>query len=164
MQVDGVLEDDLDVETWVDKMIEENGYAQLSVFRESLAQPGYAYTVGLEKSRKTPEIVVMGVQPDDASNLFAICIAGHDGGQCDLGLGAQDVTSLVDGFTLRFRPLPANVVAHINASRPERRWDMHAMLQLVLADNSGHFPGDPKCDPEVSAAQDPDKLLARVAN
>lgn len=164
MFADAVLENDHDIEAWVQQMIARNGYAQLSVHTSDDGVPGYAFTIGLEASRKMPELFCMGLAPDNVSRLFVLCIEGQESGTCDLSAGEQDVDSLVQGFVLRFRRVGPAMRAKLNAARPERDADLSDILQLVLPDNDGLFPGDPGCDPNIVAAQDIDRLLATATN
>lgn len=164
MQIKAHVEDDLEVETWVEQMIAENGYAQISMHNPSFGLPGFAFTIGMEQSRQVPELICMGVAPDIAAQLFAICIEGHDSGVYDLAKGNQSVKGLVQGYVLRFRPVAPAMVLKANTVRPYRREDISKMVQLLLPDNSGFFPGDLECDPGVATAQDPDRLLAPATN
>lgn len=164
MQVIAGVEDELDVEVWVDQMIAENGYAQISVHDPASGLPGFAYTVGLEQSRQVPELLCLGVAPDIAAQLFAICIEGHDASACDLAAGSQTVTGLVEGYRLGFQKVPPAMVSKANATRPHRRVDVEAMVQLVLPDNSGFFPHEDDCDPAIAAAQDIDWLVTSAKN
>lgn len=164
MQVDGQIGDGLDTEEWIARQIAEQGYAQISLHDPAPELPGFAFTIGLQEAFGAPELMVMGVAPDVAGQLFGLVIQAHSEGQCDLSAGAQEVTGLVPGFTLRMRPAPVGLVAKANAARPDRPADTEALLHLLIPDDNGHFPGDPACNPQVSAAQDPNRLLAPVTN
>jgi len=154
------IESDVDVETWVQKMIAENGYAQISRHDPASGLPGFAFTIGLEQSRQVPELLCLGVAPEIAAQLFAICIEGQDGSLFDLAMGDQQVSGLFDGYDLRFRRVRPAMVLKANETRPNRRDDISEMVQLLLPDNDGFFPGDAKCDPGIAASQDTDWLLA----
>lgn len=164
MQIKAHVEDDLEVEAWVDHMIAENGYAQISMHDPSSGLPGFAFTIGLEQSRQVPELFCMGVAPDIAAQLFAICIEGHENAIFDIAKENQSVTGLVEGYTLRFRRVAPAMVLKANAVRPHRREGISKMLQLMLPDNNGFFPGDSGCNLGVATAQDPDRLLASATN
>ena len=164
MKLDAFVGDDLDVEAWIDQMIAENGYAQIAVHDRFSDLPGYAFTIGLEQSRQVPELLCMGFAPDVTAQLFALCIDGHDAGIHDLSRGNQDVTGLVDDHTLRFRRVAPAMVRRANAMRPQRFTDIAAMLQVLVPDNDGFFPGDAECDSTVAAYQDPEWLLADGRN
>lgn len=164
MQV-GVFEDgDVDIETWVAQRIAAEGYAQISIHDPASGLPGYAFTLGLEQSRRTPELFCMGVAPDIASQLFSLCIGAQDAVELDLARGNQDVQSLVEGFTLRFRRVAPAMVQKANLVCPESCAPITDMVQLLMPDNDGHFPGDLACDPQVAAAQDLDWLLVDTPN
>jgi hypothetical protein len=163
MKHDAEIEDALDIDSWVDEMIAENGYAQLSLHDPSSGQPGLAFTLGLERSRAVPELLCLGVAPDVAAQLFGLCISGHDNDDCDLGAGAQTVEALLPGHALRMRPVGAPLVAKANGQRPARQPEIRAMVQVLLPDDAGLFPGEPGCDPRIVAAQDVDRLLAPAA-
>lgn len=165
MNVVGHVEDDLDVELFLERMIAENGYAQISVHDQGdTDRPGFAFTVGLETSRAMPELLCLGVAPDVAGQLFSLCIAGQEAGTFDLSDGLQDVGGLITGHLLRFRPTPAPVLQRANAIRHRRMTDICRMVQILLPDNDGIFPGEPTCDPWIAAAQDTDRLLASPPN
>lgn len=164
MQITAQVENDLDVEAWVEQMIAQNGYAQISLHDPASGLPGFAFTIGLEQSRHVPELMCMGVAPDIAAQLFAICIEGHDNALCDLSQESQSVTGLIEGYALGFRRLAPQIVLRSNALRPNRREDISGMMQLVLPDNNGVFPSDAACDAEVAAAQDPDRLMSPTVN
>ncbi|MFK7875653.1 MAG: DUF4262 domain-containing protein [Paracoccaceae bacterium] len=164
MNIKSDIEDDLDIETWVATMIAEHGYAQMSVHDPSSALPGFAYTIGLEQSRNVPELMCMGVAPDIAAQLFAICIEAHDAKLCDLGGGEQTVNGLVEGYTVGFRNVVPAMVLKANAVRPNRPKNVLEMMQLLLPDNNGLFPGDVNCDPGIAFEQDPDRLLTSMLN
>lgn len=164
VQIKARVEDSLEMEAWVEQMIAENGYAQISMHDPSSGRPGFAFTIGLEQSRQIPELMCMGVDPGIAAQLFAICIEGHDTGVCHLAEDNQSVEGLVDGYVLRFQRLTPAVLLKANNIRPHRRDDISSMVQLLLPDDSGFFPGDAECAPGVAAAQDPDRLLAPATN
>lgn len=164
VQIKARAEDSLEIETWVEQMIEQNGYAQISMHEPSSGLPGFAFTIGLEQSRQIPELMCMGVAPDIAAQLFAICIEGHDGKVFDLADGNQSVRGLVEGYALRFKRVAPAMLLKANAVRPHRRDDSSKMVQLLLPDDNGFFPGEVDCDPGIASAQDPDRLLAPVAN
>ena len=140
-------------------MIAENGYAQVSRHDPSSGRPGFAFTIGLEQSREVPELICLGIAPDVAAQLFAICIEGHDASLCDLAAGTQTVSGLVDGYSLRFRRVSPAMVQTANEVRPDRPSDISEMVQLVIPDNDGFFPGDAECDPGIAASQDIGWLL-----
>lgn len=160
MQTKSPVKGHPDVEAWVQKMIAENGYAQISRHDPSSGLPGFAFTIGLEHSRNVPELICLGVSPDIAAQLFSICIEGHDAGLCDLTARNQSVSGLVDGYSLRFRRVSPAMVLKANEVRPNRPADISDMVQLLLPDNDGFFPGDAECDPGIAASQDTDWLLA----
>ena len=163
-EIKASLEDTLDVEAWVEQMIAEHGYAQISMHDPDAAVPGFAFTIGLEHSRSVPELMCMGVAPDVAGQLFGLCVEACDERTLDLSQGNQTVAGLVDGYRLRFQRVAPAVVAAANAVRPHRATDLVDMVQLLIPDNAGRFPGETDCDPRVAAAQDPDRLLARSTN
>lgn len=160
MQTKSRVEGNVDVEAWVQKMIAENGYAQISRHDPSSGLPGFAFTIGLEHSRNVPELICLGVAPDIAAQLFSICIEGHDVGLYDLAAGNQSVSGLVNGYRLGFRRVGPGIVLKANEVRPNRPADISDMVQLLLPDNDGFFPGDAECDPGIAASQDTDWLLA----
>ncbi|WP_299919456.1 DUF4262 domain-containing protein [uncultured Roseobacter sp.] len=149
VQTKSRVEDDLDVEAWVQQMIAENGYAQISKHDPSLGLPGFAFTIGLEHSRQVPELMCLGVAPDIAAQLFAMCIEGHDASLCDLAIGNQSVLWLVEGYTLRFRCVSPAMVLKANEVRPHRREDISDMVQLLLPDNNGFSQMTLSVIPEV---------------
>jgi hypothetical protein len=163
MTVETHVEDDLDVEAWVEAMIAEHGYAQISRHEPGTGLPGFAFTIGLEASRGLPELMVMGVAPDVAAQLFGLCIEGHNAGRCDLRQTDVQMRGLIEGYALQLRPMRAPLVAHANALRPRRPGDIRAMAQLMLPDDTGRFPDELACNLQVAAAQDPDRLLAPAA-
>ncbi|MFK7763804.1 MAG: DUF4262 domain-containing protein [Roseobacter sp.] len=164
MQIKAQVEDNLEVETWVEQMISLNGYAQISMHDPSSGLPGFAFTIGLEQSRQIPELFCMGVAPDVAAQLFAICIDAHENSVCDLAKGDQSVKGLVHGYALSFRRVTPAMVLKANTVRPNRRKDILKMIQLLIPDNNGFFPGDVDCNPGIAHAQDPDRLLMPTTN
>lgn len=159
-----IVDDQLDVDAWIDERIREFGYAQISHYDPTPGMPGLAFTIGLEQGRGVPELMCMGVDPEIASQLFSLVIEGHDAGVCDLTKDNRDLTGLIDGYALRLRPVSSALVQRANAVRQDQRPDVAVMLQVLLPDNSGAFPGDTGCDPQIAAAQDPDRLLAKATN
>ncbi len=164
MQITACVDDDLELEVWVEQMIAENGYAQISMHDPASGLPGFAFTIGLEQSRQVPELFCMGLAPDTAAQLFAICIEGHDAAIFDLAEGNQSVSGLVDGYGLRFRSVPPAVVLRTNLARPRRSEEISKLVQLLVPDDNGVFPGDAGCVAGVAAAQDLDRLLAAAMN
>jgi hypothetical protein len=164
MQIKATVQDSRDVETWVERMIAEHGYAQISLHGPAADGPGVAFTVGLERSRHVPELLCLGVAPDIAGQLFAACIEGHDRGDHDLAAGEQTLHGLIEDYAFRLRRVSPALLTWTNALRPDRSADSTAMLHLLIPDNSGVFPDEAGCDPRVAAAQDPDRLLAQTTN
>ena len=164
MQISKVEQYDFDVERRVKEMIAEYGYAQLCIDAPNSARPGFAFTVGLEHAHQTPELLAVGIAPQITAQLFAVCIAGHGNGTLDLASGNQCVSGLVQGCALGFRTAPPALVLKANAARPHRNQDIRALVQVLIPDDAGNFPGDPACDPSVAIAQDADWIVAETAN
>ena len=164
MYANALAGDALDVETWVDQMIAENGYAQLSIHDPNSGRPGCAFTLGLEHSRQSPELFCMGVSPEIASTLFSLCIEAHDAARVDLASARGDMSDLIEGFVVRLRRIPPALACQGQAARSDRCFDITALVQILMPDNAGRFPGDPSCDPLVAAAQDADRLITGTAN
>jgi hypothetical protein len=164
MHVKSVIENDLDIDAWVDEMIAERGYAQISMHGEDPNEPGYAFTIGNQDTHGAPELFCMGVAPDIAAQLFAICVEALADGRLDAALPDGDVFGLIEGFALRFRRLPRTVTAMTALAANQRYGDALRMVQIVLPDAEGRFPDDPLCNPAYVAAQDPDRLIAGALN
>ena len=164
MQTTALLGDTVDMETWVEKMIAENGYAQLSLYEPGHAIPGFAFTIGLEQSRGMPELLCLGADPEVVSRLFGICIDAHETGLCDLTRGNQDVADLIEGHVLRFHHVRPDMRLRANEIQPRQGFEIAAMMQVILPDDHGFFPGEPGCDPDIAAAQDVDWLLSEAKN
>lgn len=156
--------DDLDVDTWIEQSIAENGFAQISLHDPSSGRPGFAFTVGLLAFRKVPELFCMGVAPDIAGRLFSLCVEGHDAARVDLAAGNQDIAELVPGYVLRARRTSPELALLANQIRPDSAPEITTMVQILLPDNHGKFPGDPDCDPDIAASQDPDWLMSQTTN
>jgi hypothetical protein len=117
----------------------------------------FAYTVGLGKTFRWPEIICFGLDVDVMMHLLndAVAEVRERGVELSAGLVLDQV---LDGLPARLE-LAAPMAHHYVSSA---RWFAQheglpdpCVLQLLWPDKSGAFPDDPGCVEDVRAAQTP---------
>lgn len=162
MRMKAARTDDRDIDAWIDTMIDDQGYAQVSMHGSNPGEPGYAFTIGLGAAFGAPDLFCMGVAPDIAARIFGISTTALHDGRLQPKLPDADIAGLVAGFRLRFRGLPATQARLLITPAGDRLGPRPRLVHVQLPDAAGLFPDDPACNPAYRTAQDVDRLLATV--
>lgn len=114
--------------------------------------PGYAFSTGLWHRFQQPEIVVVGLQDDDAAQL--IDLVGDDA-EDGRRYGEGDRTAdLLHGYSVTFRAVPrSHYPGWLGTAVWAYQGDDFPALQLVWPDQQGRFPWQPGVREGFLAAQ-----------
>ncbi len=114
---------------------------------EPLALPTFAYTEGLSEHAKHPELVTVGVAPEVASWLLGGLAEEVTAGNRTLTAGETVGGVLHGGYDLRVTDAPDALVAQLPKA------PANGVLQILLPDVGGRFPGDPDVDADFASGQ-----------
>lgn len=112
----------------------------------------FAYTVGMPKTLKHAELMMIGFRPELMQSLLNVA-----GEQIKEGVRFGDWTSsdkVIQGFPVWFREVP-EITARKWALLSEQRYKgpEFGLLQMFLPDVNGLFPWDPGCNPQFIETQ-----------
>jgi len=130
-------------QAWLRETIREHGWAIQAVYAEpDQWRPPFAYTVGLTRFGH-PELVVFGLHQSEAA-----AVLNGLGGRARAGLRLVDGMVFAPGavgqaaLRMAHLPNPEDVLfTAVGRYGPRVR-----ALQVIVADSSGKFPGDPGYD------------------
>jgi len=131
------------------RAVEEQGYWIAAI---DDARGSFAYTVGLTRTFRHPEIIVYGLPPDTMLALLgACCEAIRAGARFTPGIRTSSVLANHD---VEFRAVlqPQNV-RQCGYSVWFHGGDWFPLLQCVWPDKHGRFPNDPKAPAWLKKAQ-----------
>jgi len=134
------------------RRLDEHGFVVQGVLGqgEPAPLPGFTYTIGLGKNASHPELVIVGIDHHVAAALLADVSTQILAGERSLRAG-EDLDGLSrNGYKLRVRQCPPHLVeqTHPDPTNPV------GVLQLLVPDEAGRFPGDADVDPEYERAQE----------
>ena len=141
--------------------VEEYGWSAMSVAPAvDSAEPEewFTYTIGLQKTQGWPELICFGLDGSVAHGILIDAIAECQRKRISPAAGVLLTETLADS-PARLREnsaIPFDYLGSANwyakhAGMPEPP----KCLQLIWPDQDGHFPDDPRCDPEVRRLQTP---------
>ena len=140
----------------VEAKVEEHGWTAMAVWHDDEGRPPYAYSIGFEQTYGVPEIVLIGFKPSLMQGLIAEVADGLKARRLAFPTEGGRMPEVIREFDVLLRPVPEAArfnlarIAHVHAMPKTPR-----LLQLVLPDAKGQLPGEPDCDPEMVAFQDP---------
>ena len=115
------------------------------------ADPPFLYTIGLMETCQHPELIVFGIDADNAYALFAGLIAGIQRGQTYTENGVRTIELGGDKHQVGFRRVhPTQHPLYLGfamgfLTNSGRIGELSAM-QAFWPDDKGRFPFDPGCD------------------
>jgi hypothetical protein len=119
---------------------------------EKKGSPAWAYSVGLQKTMKQPDIIIFGLRPVTMQQLIGNAAERMREGVA-YGDGLED-DELLQGYTCVFKSVRE---IWYDVTVKHARWfyggSNFPLLQLYWPDRNGKFPWDPECQPEVTALQ-----------
>jgi hypothetical protein len=114
--------------------------------------PGWAYSIGIHKTMKQPDIIIFGLRPATMEQLIENTAERMRGGVVYAD-GTED-DELLQGYTCMFKSVRE---IWYDVTVRHARWfyggSSFPLLQLYWPDRNGKYPWDPKCQPEVRALQ-----------
>lgn len=131
--------------------IRKSGFHMTGVFSEH-GHPAFTYTAGLETTFTHPEIVIYGIDPQNASHLLHAAVdLIRDGAAFVSG---RQYENIAENFPMAFLDI-SDPIARRNfpvsyQSQPDCRV---RIMQMVWPDPNGKFPWQPGYDQEYSALQ-----------
>jgi hypothetical protein len=120
---------------------------------EPLPLPPFAYTEGLSERARHPDLVTVGFAPEVAGFVLGALSEEVLAGERTL-TASETVSGVLDGdYELRVTDAPEALAAQLPKA------PQHRVLQILLPDVGGRFPGDPDVDAEFANGQQyPDHL------
>lgn len=140
----------------VEAKVDAYGWTPIAVHHDDEGRPPYAYSVGFERTFGVPEIVLIGFEPRMMQGLIAEVADGLKARRLAFPVEGGRMPEVIRDFDVLLRPVPE--AARLNLSRFAHAAAMPntpRLMQLVLPDAEGRFPGEPGCDEELVRFQDP---------
>ncbi len=115
--------------------------------------PGFAYTIGLHRRHRHPELIVVGLRHEVMHAMLNDCgdrVAAGDPLPVDL-----PVAGILDAVDVRLRRVraPDSYDEHVGYAIWFNGGRDFPLLQLVYPDLEGRFPGEPGVNPALAAQQ-----------
>ena len=133
-----------------------HGWTCIAVFPDPQSdQPAFAYSVGFERTFQCPEVVFVGFDPQLSQSLIAGIAASLRARELRLPPEGGRVSGVIQGFDVMVAPVPEEIARNvargaISFAFPNRI----RLVQIILPDEKGNFPGDPECRPDLATGQD----------
>ena len=135
--------------------VREFGWSAANVFD---AQPPFMYTIGFKHSCQHPEVIVFGLEPDNAHVLLSQLCRDITGGKSYAGPGIYTVTIGDDEHRVGFRRVhPTQHQLYLGfamgfLTNIGRMGELEA-VQAFWPDRTGKFPFEPGCNQSVHQLQ-----------
>ena len=143
-------------ETFIQRAVEEHGWAVQLISAGDENEPAFAYTIGLFKNWNHPELIVLGLRLELMHSMVnEIGARVKAGARFTAGDSLQDVSG---GYDVRLRAVQdeRSYRAHVGYARWFYSGAPFPLLQVVWPDRGGHFPGEPGA---VDSLRDQQPLL-----
>lgn len=136
------------------EQIKEKGWASVSVLADDdSGEPPFTYSVAFEGAFQSPEIVMVGLEPELAQKLVDV-IAGHLEHQTIEITGAkQRIPNVIQGYDILVRPVSPEAARRL-ATAAFLCDDEARLVQICIPDRDGRLPDDPDCDPVFVSLQE----------
>ena len=148
-------------------MVADHGWAVMKVSAET-DSPSFAYSIGLYRTFRHAEIIVLGLASETAHRLINdVGEAVRSGGTVTAG---QTSDAFLEGFACTFRRVPAHQYgAYLGHGIRFYGVEAFPALQLVYPDRLGRWPWQPGVAPDFLAnqpilADEPEPPWARNAS
>lgn len=140
----------------VQAKLEENGWTAIAVdYNPEKGHPPFAYSVGFEQTFRTPEVVMAGFEAAMMQMVIGEMAAAMKERYIKMPEAGGRVRGVIPNFDVLLRPVPEAAVFPLSKIAQAFREPQTArLLQLVLPDAKGLFPGDPGSDPQYVQFQD----------
>ena len=141
-------------EEFIRRSVEDPGWAiQLIPAGDREEEPAFAYTVGLYRSFRHPEIIVLGLDHSVMGRLLNICGDRIKAGET---LPVDEaISEMLDNYPIKLRPVRdhASYEEHLGYAIWFYNGPEFPVLQLVWPDKKGRFPGEKGAAKSVSKLQ-----------
>jgi hypothetical protein len=116
---------------------------------DPLPVPPFAYTAGLLERSGAPELAIVGIAPDLASEILNDLGGEVVAGKRTVNAGEDIIGVISGGYALRIIECPPALLEQLHLSSDiDRR-----AVQILVPDANGRFPGEPHVDPEYARLQ-----------
>jgi hypothetical protein len=132
--------------------VEKVGWSAIGVFPTGEGGAPFTYTIGLVKTLEHPELIVYGLEHKQAHSILWSAIELIKTEEVKLEPGKRYARVIQDLDVEMRAGHPSGRPA--NAARRFYEGDV-ALVQLVLPDSEGRFPGEDGCDPMFELWQTP---------
>ncbi len=141
----------------LDYTIRQNGFSIVYAFDNA---PHYAYTVGLQKTWNHPELIVFGLNQEMSHDILTEMAALIKGGP---SFGRNEKTELTMGCVrVTFIEVPLHIaVRYLDRAEAYYKGHPFKALQILWADDRGHFPTESECSEDVKRFQPLLNLVGR---
>jgi hypothetical protein len=139
----------------VQEKLDRYGWTVIAVGPEN-KRPPFAYSVGFEKTFGTPEVVMIGFDPNLMQQLIGELASGMKGRGLKMPVEGGRMSKVIQKFDVLLRPVPDDVTYPLSKIAQNFQAPKTArLLQMVLPDPNGLFPGEEGCNPDYADFQNP---------
>lgn len=124
----------------VSAAISQRGWHLVSV-GESSHRPPFAYTIGLHRTYKHPEVLILGLPAELSKSLLEMIAVKVSSGTEYSARGSY--SDVLQGYACRFRPIASEAFrAFLGSASDYYRTTDFPALQCIWPDSNGKFPWD----------------------
>lgn len=137
-------------------MIDKYGWTAIHVFPTD-EHPGlpFTYSIGLESTFGSPEVVMVGFDPQLAHGVMHSYVAALREKRIASPVDGGRVAGVIQDLDVVLSPVPEDLARALARGAFDRAFPKGVrLLQLILPDAEGRLPSDPDCDPAYRDAQD----------
>lgn len=117
--------------------------------------PSFIYTAGFQVSLSTPDIIMVGFDPNMCHQILSGLFQRLKAREISLPEGRGKLDGVLEGYPVLFIPVCDEVIEQTARATTAINGDEATVLyQMQLPDVKGRFPGDPDCDPAFALGQD----------
>lgn len=139
--------------------ITEHGWTAVSVGFEK-GTPAFTYSVGFSKTFGSPEVVFMGIRPETAQSLISSMAAQLLNKEIQIPQKDALMSQVIMHFDVKVRHIHQDSAGDIARVAAKFAWpDPVKLVQIILPDAAGKFPGEAGCDLSYAQMQNIDLLL-----
>lgn len=148
------------LEERIEELIRKQGFAIQHVFGDWRPDiPPFSYTVGLSR-QEHPELIVFGLPAEVAHGVLhaAVSRMKEEGGRFEDGAIVDRIATI----PLKARHLSEDLFGHFSLAavrQSEKHETSLEVIQIVLPDRNGCFPGDPGCSESFARDQTIERLV-----
>jgi hypothetical protein len=143
----------------VSEKISKHGWTSISVGFDKDA-PAFTYSVGFTETFSSPEVVFLGIRPETAQSLISSMATQLLNKDIKIPQKDARMPHVIKDFDVKVRHIHQDMAGDIARIAARRSWPKPvSLVQIILPDQGGKFPGEAGCNPSYEKMQNIDLLI-----